>query len=238
MWGSRRRDSGYNDNDRQGGSTSAATSMATTGTTVLLILASGGLLYGAAQLVSTYGWHGAWNYIWEGDPYPQNHDIHQYLDDLQEIDDALNHEEHDTLIRLEICLAKAKDDTLWQEWTDFDQPPTIDAINPATILATWEQHIADTASNKNSSTQDTSLQSLLAKLSYDLDCWAAKIDSIIIHPIHPTGDEYEYSDDVANNLKQKKKAMSNRIVQMMERTDVLLQFWKEAAVIGNPSLLD
>lgn len=207
MWGSRRY-SGYNDYYREG-PTSVA-SIATAGTAMtMIVVVSGSLLYCAAhKLVAEYGWQGALNYIWEGDPYPPH--VRQYLDDLNEMAKTLNREENQTLHRLEEGLERAKLDT-------------IDQADPATILATWEQHVVATMmmdnNNHNNSTQ--TLQKMLAKLSYNLDRCAYKIDSIILRGVEQHNNEAD--------LKQQKKDMSNRVVQMMERTDVLLQFWKEAA---------
>jgi hypothetical protein len=227
MWGSSRRNSGYNDSSYREGRRSAAAAMAT-GTAVVLIAASGGLLFCVARLVKEYGWHGALNYIWQGDPYPPS--IRQALDDLSAMDQTLRQEEDvkNTLNRLEAALQRAKEQQL-----DYS---SIDAT--ATILATWEQHVVQSSSSSSSATQQhvTSLQTILATLSYNLDRWAAKIDGIHITAPAPGGggggasggEEYAHDAIAANLIKVQKKELSNRIVQMMERTDVLLTFWKEA----------
>jgi hypothetical protein len=228
MWGSRWH-SGYNDNYREG-----RPSVAVAGTAMIIVLVSGSLLYGAAKLVADYGWQGALRYIWEGDPYPSH--VRQYLEDLQEMDTTLNHEEIKTLNKLEECLQRAKLDNI----TDHQ------AADPVTIVATWEQHVMTINKDNDNinSIPPQNLQKILTNLSYNLDCWATKIDSI---SLVEGGSEQYYNTAAAaaaitiTDLKQQKKNISNRVVQMMERTDVLLQFWKEsaaAAAAANPTLAD
>jgi hypothetical protein len=56
----------------------------------------------------------------------------------------------------------------------------------------------------------------LAKLSYELDQRAAKVDQVIL------------SDEDHVDIKLRKKALSKRIVRLMERTDRLILFYQKA----------
>lgn len=57
------------------------------------------------------------------------------------------------------------------------------------------------------------LEKDITKLSYDLDKLAAKIDSV--RPIH-------------TDIKTRKKLLSNRVVRVMERVDVLLGLYQQS----------
>lgn len=161
-------------------------SVASATTAVVLIGTSSYWLY---QCVSDYGWEGTLRYIWEGDPYPDQ--IRLYLDSLDDVERSLGHEAT-LLSSLEEGLERARLDS-------------IDDSSPSSILKMWES---------NTPIQDLQMQ--LAKLSYELDQRAAKVDQVIL------------SDEDHVDIKLRKKALSKRIVRLMERTDRLILFYQKA----------
>lgn len=78
---------------------------------------------------------------------------------------------------------------------------SVDGSDTAHVRQLWE---------KNITFKD--LRTTLSLLSYDLDKLASGVDDVV------SGDQAE--------LKSKKKALSIRAVQMMERTDKLITFYK------------
>ena len=150
------------------------------------VLISGGLAIGFAQLVSRYGWNGALNYVWEGDPYPN---LRDHLNALNRVEKTLDKEDRQ-LNRLEEALERARLDSIDDAAAD----------NDASIHAQWEANVKK------------DLHKQLARLSYDLDRWAAQIDEI---PGIEQGNV---------NLKLQKKSLSTKVVRLMERADVLIAF--------------
>lgn len=110
----------------------------------------GGSLYYTLNLVSMYGWEGALNYVWEGDPYPNLRDYLRALDVAgKSIDDETR-----ILDSLEEALERAKLDS-------------VEGYMASSVLILWERN----ASQLN-------LHKQLARLSDALDKLAAKIDRI------------------------------------------------------------
>jgi hypothetical protein len=161
-------------------------SMATATTAAVLIGTSSYWIY---QCVSEYGLDGALRYVWEGDPYSEK--IRAYLDALDDVERSLEHEVT-LLCSLEEGLERARLDC-------------IDDSSPGLILRTWES---------NCPIKDLQMQ--LAKLSYELDQYASRVDQLTL------------SEEDHANVKQRKKAQSKRIVRFMERTDHLVSFYQKA----------
>jgi hypothetical protein len=161
-------------------------SVATVTTAVVLIATSSYWIY---QCVSEYGVDGTMRYIWEGDPYPEK--IRVYLDALDDVERSLEHE---------VTLLCSLEEGLERAGLDC-----IDDSSPASILKIWES---------NCPIQDLQMQ--LAKLSYELDQYASRVDQLIL------------SDADHANIKERKKAQSKRIVRFMERTDCLVSFYQKA----------
>jgi hypothetical protein len=161
-------------------------SVATATTAVVLLGTSSYWIY---HCVSEYGFDGAIRYMWEGDPFPEK--IRAYLDVLDDVEQSLEHEVN-LLCSLEEGLERAELDC-------------IDDSSPASVLKTWQS---------NCPIQDLQMQ--LAKLSYELDQYASRVDQVIL------------SDEDQAIIKQRKKAQSKRIVRFMERTDRLFTFYQKA----------
>ena len=139
------------------------------------------------QCIQAYGWHGTIRYIWEGDPLPQ--EVRQFVDVIKAVSQALD--EHNTEISiLEEALERARLDT-------------IDDMNPVAVLQYWREDLHHT-------TYD--LRKDLARISFDLDVLASKIDQI------PGKEE----------VRPQKKVLSSRTVLLMTRTDRLLVFFTTA----------
>ena len=78
---------------------------------------------------------------------------------------------------------------------------SIDGAHSRILRKMWEENIPG-----------RDLRKSLALLSHDLDQLAAQIDQVIS----------------TEEIRNKKKEMSNRVVRMMERTDVLISFYNHA----------
>lgn len=78
---------------------------------------------------------------------------------------------------------------------------SIDGAHSRILRKMWEQNVPG-----------RDLRKSLALLSHDLDQLAAQIDQVIS----------------TEEIRSKKKEMSNRVVQMMERADVLISFYNHA----------
>jgi hypothetical protein len=157
-----------------------------TATTAALLMGTSS--YWIFQCVSEYGWEGTLRYIWEGDPYPGR--IRDYIDALNDVEECLEHAS---------ALVSSLEEGLQRAGLD-----SIDDCSPAAVMIIWE------------SNSSIDLQKQLAKMSYDLDQYAAKVDQVIL------------SDQDQADIKQRKKMLSKRIVRLMERTDSLVVFYKKA----------
>jgi len=154
-------------------------------TAAVLIGASAYWIY---QSVTAYGWEGTLRLIWEGDPYPNR--VRGYLDILEDVEKLLD-KENTMISSLEEGLERAKLDSIHNE-------------DPSAILRLWESNMAGLLD----------LQKQLGQLSYDLDKWASKVDSV------PGEDEAD--------VRKKKRKLSKRVVRLMERTDLLIKFYDSA----------
>lgn len=139
------------------------------------------------HFVQAYGWDGTIRYIWEGDHLPR--EIRQLVDIIQKVSQSL-HNVDATILILEEGLEQARLDT-------------IDRTSPPDILQRWR-------TNLHRATHD--IRKDLAKVSFDLDVLASKIDQI------PTKEEVRFQ----------KKELSSRTVLLMARTDQLIEFFTSA----------
>lgn len=85
---------------------------------------------------------------------------------------------------------------------------TIDDSDPSSLLKLWRRNLP-------ANLQD--LRMRLALLSTDVDKVASKVDQVL--PPQEDGEE----------VRKRKKALSKRIVETMERADALIDFFKSAA---------
>jgi hypothetical protein len=143
--------------------------------------------YWLYKRVQSYGWNGTIRYIWEGDPLPQ--EIRQLVDVLQAVSQSLDKIEA-AIFLLEEGLERARLDT-------------VDGTSPANILQHWRTNLHHTKQE---------IRKDLAKMSFDLDVIASKIDQI------PTKEE----------VRQQKKELSSRTVLLMSRADQLIDFFTTA----------
>ena len=84
---------------------------------------------------------------------------------------------------------------------------TIEDSAPSAIIAVWRRNVPENLRD---------LRMRLALLSTDLDKVAAKIDEV--RPPAEGGEE----------VRNRKKQLSSRVVKLMERTDALISFFKSA----------
>ena len=145
------------------------------------------------QCVSQYGWEGTYWYIWEGDPYPPN--VREEFHALDQVETSLRKEER-SLDRLEEAYERAKLDS-------------VDGSSEALIVTLWDTNLLNSYKKKKNA---MTLEKLLAKVSYNLDQYAAKIDSV--------------PSKKHRDLKPRKKEISNQIVQLMQRADVYVARYK------------
>lgn len=134
--------------------------------------------------VKEYGWEGTLRLIWEGDHYAP--DVRDALDQLENL-------ETQTAVRasllelIETSLARAELNTI-----DDDQSVKKEGWATA--------HLPE------------NLEKDLAKLSYDLDRLAAKVDTVLT----------KHAD-----VRPKKKELSRVLVKLMERADELLKIYQK-----------
>lgn len=149
------------------------------------------------QCVSQYGWEGTYWYLWEGDPYPPA--VRKEFLALDQVQAALRTEGR-SLDRLEEAYERAKLDS-------------IDGSSNTTLVGLWDTSVIRSYKKaKNAMT----LEKLLAKVSYNLDKYAAQVDAV--------------PSKKHSNLKPRKKDLSNQIVQLMQRADVYLELYKGGRV--------
>lgn len=137
--------------------------------------------------LSQYGLEGTVRYIWEGDPYPP--EIRDTRTRLEKVERAI--QEECILDRLEESLARAR----------LDSVDEVTIIEPQWIIAHAPYD----------------LEKDLAKVSHDLDTFAANVDAVPSH-----GDA---------ELKMRKKKCSERVVTMMARADFMLALYKQDDVV-------
>ena len=188
----------YHDNDDSSFSWTAALT-----TTAVLSLA-GMASYGCWTLVKQYGWEGAMNYIWEGDPYPH---IRQYLTQLDQLTQQLDQAEtilgqlQETRERAQLECIDYHDTT-----TDYSNNKNIktahDQQSVQLLVQTWQDTWKATYYYHQ---KKRDLATVAGGLSQLLDRTAARIDAVpaASHAL----------------VKQRKKALSQRVVQLMEQTD-------------------
>ena len=131
------------------------------------------------SLVSQYGWEGTFWYIWEGDPYPPN--VRGEFHALDQVEDDLQKETR-VLDRLEEAYQRALLDS-------------VDGAEENTLVELW-----------NNNLPKRNLDKLMARVSYNLDQLAAKVDAV------PSQKHVD--------LKARKKQLSTKIVGVMQRADV------------------
>jgi len=133
--------------------------------------------------------------VWEGSPYPPV--VRQEFSSLDQIERSLKTESR-SLDRLEEAYERAKLNS-------------VDGATSATIISNWDTHVQNSYKKpKNAMT----LEKLLAKISYNLDQCAAKVDAV--------------PSKKHKDLKSRKKVLSNEIVKLMARADTYLELFKEA----------
>lgn len=115
-----------------------------------------------------------------------------------------------TLDKVKDALQKGEEQTLeiLEESLERAKLNCIDGSTNTTIVNEWNSAYQSSSSNKKS------LEQTLAKLSYDLDKRAAQVDDV--------------KSVQRQDLKQCKKQLSNHIVQLMERVDILMALYKES----------
>ena len=159
---------------------------------VALATVLGVSVYWLSGLVSEYGWQGALNYIWEGDPYPN---LRNRLDKLELVERKIVKPEK-LLVQLETALQKSELDT-------------IDAAEASSVVEEWQSNLPSSID----------LRTRLGLLSSDLDKLAAQVDGVV--------------SEGSTVLKERKKVLSKRLVQLMERVDVLIAFFRKGRDSSN-----
>ena len=101
--------------------------------------------------------------------------------------------------------AQSLEDTIRTLEVALDDAQLAEESNFSSILQQWQK-------NAQPITED--LRQQLSVLSYDLDLLAARVDAIL-------------SED--DFVKQRKKDMSLRVVELMERADALISFFTKAS---------
>jgi hypothetical protein len=141
------------------------------------------------KCVQSYGWNGTFRYLWVGDVLPP--EIRQLVDILQTVSQSL-----DTIDAVISNLEKA-----------FEQArlDTMGGTSPANIFHRWRTNLH---------CEQHDLRKTLAKVSFDLDMMASKIDQI------PSKEE----------VRLQKKELSNRTVLLMARVDRLIEFFTTATM--------
>ena len=90
---------------------------------------------------------------------------------------------------------------------------SVDGSSNVTLVGLWETHVINSYKKPKNS---MSLEKLLAKVSYNLDKYAAQVDAV--------------PSKKHKDLKPRKKDISNQIVQLMQRADVYLELYKGGRV--------
>ena len=107
--------------------------------------------YYCYQLVSQYGWDGAFWYIWEGSPYPPQ--VRKEFETLEDVEENIE-KESQILDRLEEAYERAQLDS-------------VDGSSEATIVELW-----------NSNLPKRNLEKLIGRVSYNLDLFASNVDAV------------------------------------------------------------
>lgn len=149
-------------------------------------------VYFLAGLLREYGLSGTFNYIWEGDPYPQ---IREYLNALDCVENNLR-KESSTIDILQEALQGAQ--------STCNKSSPVGKPEVQIVVELWQRRM-DAINNGKSN-----LKSILGSLSYRLDALAAKVDAV-------PGDVSQ-----ATIVKKRKKMLSTQVVELMERTDQLI----------------
>ena len=93
---------------------------------------------------------------------------------------------------------------------------SVDGSSNVTLVGLWDIHVINSYKKPKNS---MSLEKLLAKVSYNLDKYAAQVDAV--------------PSKKHKDLKPRKKDISNQIVQLMQRADVYLELYKGGRVDKN-----
>jgi molybdenum cofactor biosynthesis enzyme MoaA len=154
-------------------------------------------VYMIHQAVSEYGWEGALNYVWVGDPYDGS-PVGKYLKVLQEADLSMGKEET-RISEIEEALDRARLDSV-----------EVDKNTMKEVVILWMANYPG-------------LEKALAGLDNKLDKVAAKIDGVLLSKTNSSSHKVQHK---VQELKKKKKLLSKKLVVDMERCDALMASYK------------